>query len=292
MTQQTPRSRPLRGIDVGIPARQLNFRLSGDMPRWLVADNITATTYLAVLSAFFPPGEDFFVQSVNHFKNRVTDPELRAQVAGFTGQEVIHSREHERLNEVFSERGFRLGIPDRAIRLALAALSHFPARTQLAATAFMEHFTALYAEETLVYEGGDGDIHPDLRELWLWHALEELEHKSVSYEVYELIGNRRAERLLAELLVLVTVGPAFLVSWGWLLLTEGALTRRGDLAEGLRAMLGPGKALRGVLRGMPRFRRRDFHPATRDTVALETQWRERLFGQQGTLNDQLRRPIA
>ena len=289
MTQQPRR---LRGADVGIPPRQLDFRHSAQAPRLVYGDNRTATSYLALLSAFFPPGEDFFVKSVNRFSSLVTDPRLRAEVAGFTGQEVIHSREHERLNEVFTERGFSLGVPDRAIRVALAALSRLPARQQLACTAFMEHFTALLAEETLNYEGAEGDIHPGLRQLWLWHSLEELEHKAVSFEVLELAGNVRSERLLAELYVLVTVGPAAVVGMAWLLLTEGALIRPGDLVRGVRMLLGPGKSLPRVLRGMPRWRRRDFHPNRRNTTAMEQQWRERLFGADGSLTDQLRRPVA
>jgi hypothetical protein len=228
------------------------------MPRLVYGDNRTATCYLALLSAFFPPGEDFFVKSVNRYSHLVTDPKLRAEVAGFTGQEVIHSREHERLNEVFTlRRGFSLGVPDRAIRAALALLYRLPARQQLACTAFMEHFTALLAEETLNYEGGDGD-----------------------------------ERLLAELYVLVTVGPAAVVAMLWLLLTEGALVRPGDLVRGVRMLLGPGKSLPKVLRGMPRWRRPDFHPNRRDTTAMEQEWRERLFGTDGSLTGQLRRPVA
>ncbi|HEY1966664.1 MAG TPA: metal-dependent hydrolase [Pseudonocardia sp.] len=284
------RPKRLRGADVGIPARQLDFRLSEQMPRWLFGDNITATTYLAVLSAFFPPGERFFIRSVNHFADQISDPTLRAQVAGFTGQEVIHGREHDRLNDVLRERGFNVDLAEGAVRVALALLSQLPARQQLACTALMEHFTALMAEETLAAEdAGEGHIHPDLNELWLWHALEELEHKSVSYEVYETAGNSWRQRLLAEPLVVATVGPALVISWAWLAVSEGALTRRGDVAEGLRMVLGPGAIMRKVLLGLPRFRRRDFHPAKRDTSALEQAWRERLFGAEGTLRDQLRR---
>ncbi|MGI8814567.1 MAG: metal-dependent hydrolase [Pseudonocardia sp.] len=238
-----PRGRRLRGADVGIPPRQLDFQLPAQLPRWMYADNRTATTYLAVLSAFFPPGEEFFVRSVQRFAAGVTDPVLRARVAGFTAQEVIHGREHDRLNELLRERGFHLEVAEKAIVVALALLERLPARQRLACTAFMEHFTAVLAEETLAAEdAGKGYIHPDLNELWLWHALEELEHKSVSYEVYEKIGNRWPERLLAEPLVLATVGPALVASWVWLLATEGALVRPGDVAEGLKLMFGPGRS--------------------------------------------------
>lgn len=290
VTELQNRQRRLRGADVGIPPRQLDFRLSEEMPRWIYGDNRTATTYLAVLSAFFPPGEEFFVRSVRHFASQVTDPVVRAQVNGFIAQEVIHGREHDRLNEVLRERGFNLEVAEKAIQIALAALELLPKRQQLACTAFMEHFTAILAEETLSHaDAGTGRIHADIAELWNWHALEELEHKSVSYEVYETAGNSRVERLLAEPLVLATVGPALVLSWAWLLATEGALVRPNDVVEGLKMMFGPGEILRTVFRKLPLFGRRDFHPAKRDTSVLEQRWRELLFGADGTLRGQLRR---
>jgi hypothetical protein len=85
------------------------------------------------------------------------------------------------------------------VSAALWLLDRPPVRQRMVCTAFMEHFTAVLAEE-LPREDGDfrENIHPELADLWLWHALEELEHKSVTYQVYELIGNRRIERLLAE----------------------------------------------------------------------------------------------
>ena len=290
MTVSDLRGRRLRGADVGIPPRQLDFQLSDKMPRWIFGDNRTATTYLTVLSAFFPPGEEFFVRSVQRFASQITDPVLRAKVAGFTAQEVIHGREHDRLNEVLLERGFDLDVPGKAIEAALAILELLPARQQLACTAFMEHFTAVMAEETLLHEeAGTGYIHPDVNELWLWHALEELEHKSVSYDVYEVAGNRWVERLLAEPLVLATVGPALVLSWAWLLASEGALTRPADVAHGLKLMFGPGAILRTVFSKLPQFGRRGFHPARHDTTELEQRWRDALFGDDGTLRTQLRR---
>jgi hypothetical protein len=283
-------SKRLKGADVGIPPRQLDFRLSEEMPRWIYADNRTATTYLTVLSAFFPPGEDFFVRSVRAFADQVTDPVLKAQVNGFIAQEVIHGREHDRLNEVLRERGFNLDVAQKALAVALGVLELLPARQQLACTAFMEHFTAVMAEETLrTDEMGRTQISEDLKDLWLWHALEELEHKAVSYDVLEVAGNSRVERLLAIPAVATTVLPAMIVSWAYLLVTEGALTRPKDVARGLKLMFAPGEILPAVARKLPFFGRRGFHPAKHDTREMEQRWREALFGPDGTLREQLRR---
>ena len=286
------RQRAPRGVDVGIPPRQLDFQLPTALAERVYADNDTATCMLATLSAAFPPGEDFFVRSVNHFKHRIQDPELRARVAGFTGQEVIHSREHDRLNEAFAARGYDVSVPERVVGATLRALDRLPARWRIAATAMMEHFTAVLGEDLLAGEDFRRRVHPDIVEMWLWHALEELEHKSVTYDVYDVIGNRLLERRLALGLVLTVVLPAVIASWCYLLVRRAVWRRRGDLRRGVRLLFGPGGFLRRVFAEMPHFLDRDFHPARHDTTALEARWRETLFGSEGVLNDQLRRRPA
>ncbi|SHY70081.1 metal-dependent hydrolase [Mycobacteroides abscessus subsp. abscessus] len=64
-----------------------------------------------------------------------------------------------------------------------------PARIPLAVTAAAEHFTAVLAERLL----GDEDFRaiPGDAEVWnllKWHALEELEHKSVAFDVFRSVG--------------------------------------------------------------------------------------------------------
>lgn len=290
MTDTTPRPRRLQGADVGIPPRQLDFRLPEQLAPWAYADNATATLFLAMLSAVFPPGEDFFVRSVVAFRDRVTDEELRARVAGFTAQEVIHSREHDRLNGAFRARGFPVGVPEKAMAAALKLLERTSARQQLACTALMEHFTAVLAEDILGTEEFGHRVHGDIAELWLWHALEELEHKAVTYDVYEVIGTDQAERDRAVPLVLATAGVAALFGWGYLLVQQGVWRRPSDLREGWRLMFGKGQFMRRVLARMPVFNHPRFHPDRHDTRALERQWREILFGEQGSLTEQLRRP--
>ena len=287
---RAPGSRRLQGADVGIPPRQLDFRLPDELAPWAYAENATATLFLAMLSAAFPPGEDFFVRSVVHFRDRVSEEDLRARVAGFTAQEVIHSREHDRLNEVFTRRGFPVNVPEKAIALALKVLERTSPRQQLACTALMEHFTAVLAEDILSTDEFRRRVHADITELWLWHALEELEHKSVTWDVYEVIGTSQREKDRAVPLVLSTVGVAAIFGWAYLLVQQGIWRRPSDLHKGWALMFGPGQFMRRMLGRMPVFNHPRFHPDKHDTRALEQQWREILFGQDGSLTEQLRRP--
>lgn len=289
-TVKSPRK--LAGATVGIPPRQMDFQFPDHAPRYIYDNNATATTFFAVLSAIFPPGERFFVESVRHYRDRVSDTTLKAQVSGFIGQEAIHGREHEHLNAFLSARGIDTNFADRAVRAGLWLLEKLPASQQLACTTMMEHFTAALAEQLLTDEKFRAKADPEMLKIWQWHALEELEHKSVAYDVYNLVGNQRLERALAFPLVIATIAPAVLLSWGWLLAREGKLTDRRDVGRGLGFLVGRKGFITRILYKMPSFTYREFHPAHHDTRALEREWREILFGKEGQLNAEFRNRSA
>lgn len=284
----TMKTRKLAGASVGIPPRQMDFNLPKDSPRYFYDDNATATLFFAMLSSWFPPGERFFMESVRNFRDRVTDEKLKAEVSGFMGQEAIHGREHDRLNDLLEERGIDLGFPTAAVRFGLAVMERMPHSTQLAATTFMEHFTALLAEQLLTDPHFRSRADAEMIKLWQWHALEELEHKAVAYDVYELAGNSRSERIAAGAAVAVTLVPAAIASWAWLVIQEGKATDLKDVRKGVRLLLGRGGFVSRILPKMSLFWRKGYHPSKHKTRELEAQWREIMFGANGTLNGELR----
>ena len=79
-----------------VPTRRMAFEDGfADVPRHFAKDGDLIGSHLAAaLSAVFPDGEDFFVRSVRHFRDQITDPELKRQVGGFIGQEAMHGRQH------------------------------------------------------------------------------------------------------------------------------------------------------------------------------------------------------
>lgn len=285
-------SRKLAGARVGIPPRQMDFRFPEEIPRYFFANNATATLFLVMLSGFFPPGERFFVESVRRFRDRISDETLKAQISGFIGQESIHGREHERLNELLTARGIDTRMPEQTVKLALSLLEKFPPSMQLACTTLMEHFTALLGEQLLTDEKFTRQFDPEMLKLWQWHALEELEHKAVAYDVYEQIGNSQRERQIAPFLVLATVGPAALVSWVYLVAKEGKWRDLPDVVRGVASIVGPGGFVTRILPKMPLYSGKRFHPKKHDTHALEQTWRNRLFGKAGQLVDEFRNRSA
>lgn len=285
---RTPSRRP-SGASVGIPPRQMEFRQSRDSARHaFFNNNVLASSMFVVFSGIFPPGERFFMESVRHFRHEVSDPLLKAKVSGFMGQEALHGREHERLNAFFAERGIDVAMPERLIRISLGLLEYLPARQQLACTTFMEHFTALLAEQWLTDDRFQKTSDPEMLQLWYWHALEELEHKSVAYDVFEKVRGTHNERLLAGPLVVAALLPGIVFSWAWLVAQDRERLNLREHRRGLRELFGKRGFISSILPKMSFFIRPTFHPDDHDTRPLEALWREKLFGEQGELLEQFR----
>ena len=134
---------------------------------------------------------------MRHFRDQVTDPDLKRQVAGFIGQEAVHGREHRVLNDRLAELGYPTKQIERVTRWGLETRERIvPPIANLAATAALEHFTATLAEVLLSNdEARELFGHDELRNLFLWHALEESEHKAVAFDVYKAAGGGERMRV-------------------------------------------------------------------------------------------------
>lgn len=144
--------------------------------------------FFNTLSLYFPEGEKFFIQSVRHYRDQVSDPVLQQAVAGFIGQEAMHGREHRAFNALMDEAG----LPATRIetfttnRLKMAHKIFSPSM-QLAMTIALEHLTAIMAADMLRKPEVLAGSHPDYLRLWRWHALEETEHKAVAFDVWRTV---------------------------------------------------------------------------------------------------------
>ncbi|HWJ62303.1 MAG TPA: metal-dependent hydrolase [Acidimicrobiales bacterium] len=270
-----------------VPTRRISFEESlRTVPKHFADDgDLVGSHLMASLSAVFPDGEDFFVRSVRHYRDAVTDPELKVQVSGFIGQEAVHGREHRAFNDRLAELGYPVKAFERLTKRGLAVRERLlPATSNLAATAALEHFTATLAELILSEpEARDMIGHPAVKELFLWHALEESEHKAVAFDVYKLSGG--SERLRTFTMDLLTFGFLFGMAVQVLisLLGDRDTYRLGRLRRSLRRAARSPFVSKDVWRRLRDYNRPDFHPDDHDTTELVATWRAELFGPDGTL---------
>jgi uncharacterized protein len=149
---------------------------------WMRGDPI-GTAFYNVLSASFPYTEAFFVETIRRFRDGVS-PKLAEEIVAFVGQEVIHGREHNAFNRLIVASGYDVSEIQARVERRLKAIRARPPIVALAATAALEHFTAILAHEALVNPRHLRDSAPEVASLWRWHSLEEIEHKAVAYDTW------------------------------------------------------------------------------------------------------------
>jgi uncharacterized protein len=275
-----------------VPTRRISFEEAlRALPKHFAEDgDIVGSHLIASLSAVFPDGEDFFVRSVRHYRKDITDPDLKRQVSGFIGQEAIHGREHRDFNTRLAELGYPTKQVERFTKKGLALRERIaPPASNLAATAALEHFTATLAESILGDERTRDMIGDEtVKGLFLWHALEESEHKAVAFDVYKAIGGTERMRVWTMKLIRWT----FVIGLTLQVLVSVAMdpyARRHPLKvwRSVRKLVASPLISRETWEILKDYDRPDFHPDDRDTDELVARWREELFGDAGTLNDKL-----
>jgi uncharacterized protein len=254
--------------DLTITPRDRRFGARLTTERWWHGGNPYASALYDALSATFPKGEAYFVESVRAFREG-TPPKLAEEIKAFTTQEIIHSREHARFNSRAAEAGYDLGPLERQVEKRLAVTRSKPAVVSLAATMALEHFTAILAHQLLANPDHLRSAEPENAALWRWHAVEEIEHKGVAYDTW-LHATRhwsRGKRWKVKLKVMLYVTRNFLVDR-----TAGALELlRQDGITGARAWAGllwhmwvkPGM-FRKIAGAWAKFLLPGFHPWNED----------------------------
>lgn len=85
------------------PVRRSRFQVTPNLLRhYVVGKSPLIAHLLTALSATFPAGERFFIDSVRNVRDKVTDDELQKQISGFIGQEAMHSQAHAQFNEALN----------------------------------------------------------------------------------------------------------------------------------------------------------------------------------------------
>jgi predicted metal-dependent hydrolase len=279
-----------------IPQRDVRTRRIGfDYPaggfnRHYVTGDLVMSHIVSMLSATFPEGEDFFVRSVRHYADQITDPELKKQMAGFIGQEVTHGREHRALNERLQTMGYPTRFVDGFVKKSLQREERlFGPAYCLAVTSALEHYTATLAEKLLTSEKAQALLGTnEVRSMLLWHALEESEHKAVAFDVFQsAVGN---EKLRVRAMRVTTCTFLFFVTMHTVnsLLRDRATYNPVRLLKSIAALRQSPFVEKDVIAKLRAYNQPGFHPDDNDNTELIATWTAQLFGERGTLADHLR----
>ncbi|WP_414430444.1 metal-dependent hydrolase [Alcanivorax sp. IL3] len=260
-----------------IQPRKMDFSFDPAMPRYWFDDDQFKTILLTALSCTFPEGERFFVRSVRHYQKQIQDPLLREQVKGFIGQEAHHGNEHDAFNHFMESKGVPTGKVDEFVNRGMRFMAkHLSPQRQLAKTCALEHFTAMLAELMLenpdFFKGMDERMLP----LWLWHAVEESEHKAVAFDVYQ--DQVDSYWVRTSEMAFTTVEFISFTIFHYYQLRKGMddATDWRSVRGGVNWLLGKPGWLRKLGKSYLAYYKRDFHPAKRDSTFLRKQGLKKL----------------
>lgn len=246
-----------------IPVRKPGLVFDESIPRFWFNGNVAATHTFNGLNLLFPDGERFFVKAVYDQLDKISDPVLREQARAFAGQEGQHANQHEKYFDVLRAHGYEIDTFLRRFRSFNQWSNRWlPAPLRLAATAGAEHYTAIFGSNALEeYDEVFASLHPTMRKLIVWHATEEVEHRSVAYDVLQATYPSYVLRIVGFVI-------ATLALFGWSGYATRMLARQDRISKELfrehqRQMLRRNdmRGLKKLKDGLRAYFRRDFHPS-------------------------------
>lgn len=177
-------------IASSFPVRRMDYQFSS-MPRYWCNDEPSFTHFFTGLSTLFPEGEAYFVRSVRALRQRIHNhPQLDKDIGAFIGQEAMHSKEHHAFHLSAQQYGLDPESLENAAGIVLKAIEKlFPAKWNLLVTVGLEHYTAVLVA-TMMNTTNELMTDETIRNLWLWHSVEETEHKAVAFDLYEYLYGR------------------------------------------------------------------------------------------------------
>jgi len=259
-----------------IKPRTLNFHVDDELATLWHGGDVFKTAFFNALSLQFPRGEQQFIDSVRTYRDQVKDPKLLSDIRGFIGQESLHSREHEDYNAALAQRGYDLDHMHKRFNAHMEYVYSKPPHLRLAGTCAAEHYTAVLAHGLLNNPKWLEGASPRIQALWRWHAIEEIEHKSVAYDVFQSeIGIPRVRILLFFVVSYNFFKFSFLNTCN-MLRTEGKLWSPMTWLKGLNFLWGYPGVFRKSLPHIFSYLKKDFHPWELDDSKNLQSWIQRL----------------
>jgi predicted metal-dependent hydrolase len=192
-----------------IKPRRVTFDWEKTPLHWIPGDPV-ATHMINSFHIVLPEGERWFVQCVKDALPYIRDEKLKEEIKGFIGQEMVHARSHQGVLETLLEKNgidtkqiteqMRQGNQDRpASRAGLPRFLRRPVLLfELAAVASIEHYTAVLGQWVMDNDSLDkAGVDPTMLDLLRWHGAEEVEHRSVVFDVYQQLGGKYPMRVAA-----------------------------------------------------------------------------------------------
>ncbi len=261
-----------------VPRKGPGLQIDDSVPRFWMDGDAFKTRFFDAMSTMFPEGEKFFIQCVRDYSDRITDPALKQAVKEFTYQEGQHGIVHRRFNDHLKAQGIDINHLEGLLRTAFELLrGRLRKGTTLAQTAASEHLTAIMSHGFMMRSEIFAHSDPRLRAMYYWHAVEEIEHKGVAFDVMKKVaGVGYFTRILTMLWVTIAFTLHTFFIMNHMLRVDGFNLRQraGLWLRGLWWLYRPGGMIPPLLPLYFAYFRPGFHPWQSGSTEAYRRWRE------------------
>ncbi len=260
-----------------VEPRDLRFSLDKDsVPRYWMNGDPWSTHFFNSILAAVPDGERWVMQCVRSSITRLKDEKVRKAAIAFIKQEHYHAREHDDMNNALIEQGVPLDVVEASFKRIRGTLERLtPPDMHLSMMAAFEHFTATFASVFVDNPEMLAESDEKVASMLYWHFVEETEHKSVTFDVFQdAVGSypkRLAGMAIASLLFLPMTEGHML----YLVYKDGQLLNWRSMLKCLNLQIGPKGLLTKLAAShyLPYFSA-TFHPWDDDNRSKIRRWKE------------------
>lgn len=180
-----------------ITVRQMPFEFPDEIdPVFMDGDHKQSFAFIAG-SLLLPHLEPYLIRSMKAAEKHVTDPDVLEGLKKFASQEGQHYQMHQKFNATIRRAGFpRLEALEKELSDDYARFTRTKSiRFNLA---YAEGFEALTMNvvKHMMEPNGFGDDLPVFMQMVEWHFVEELEHRTVAFDVYDHVCGGYLYRLI------------------------------------------------------------------------------------------------
>ena len=173
-----------------IPVRRMGFEFPDDLDLVFIEGDPALSYFFVGAWMMLPYLEPFLIRTVQAATPEIRDERLREELKRFCAQEGQHYRQHARLNAVVKRvhpSGPALAALEAEVEAEFLDWSaNKPLKFNLAYGEGFESMTCA-GSRAQIEIGMFGWMKEPIRSLMYWHIMEEIEHRTVCFDVYETV---------------------------------------------------------------------------------------------------------
>jgi len=261
-----------------IAPRKLRFSCPETIEKYWHGGSCFQTYHFNALALFLPILEKLVVLSIKKALKDNLSAKLKSEVESLVAQEAIHGAEFSRFNKKLFLQHYHNMQPSQYslgfFRLIAYLLNKISSTFHYSLSAAGEHFTAISADLFLRSPKWFEGVPAPLSAIWRWHCIEEIEHKTVAYDVFQAKNGRYFIRILGMLLMTV-VFILMYVKPIWQMMKEDKNHKKISFyLQAFQYYWGKNGLGRALFKPYLQYFKPSFHPSQQDNQVLIASWKD------------------